>query len=63
VAAALQAAGEASAESLVPVVYGDVPDARHGIALRSLTAHLIKLARDGRAAADASAWRWLGPPS
>jgi len=63
VAAALQGAGEASAESLVPVVYGDVPDARHGIALRSLTAHLIKLARDGRAAADASAWRWLGPPS
>jgi hypothetical protein len=44
----------------VPVVYGDVPAARHGIAARSLTAHLLKLAQDGRARHDGVAWRWAG---
>jgi glyoxylase-like metal-dependent hydrolase (beta-lactamase superfamily II)/8-oxo-dGTP pyrophosphatase MutT (NUDIX family) len=60
VAAALQAAGTASAEALVPMVYGDVPASRHGIAARSLTAHLIKLAHDGRVRQDGAQWRWEG---
>jgi len=58
VAAALRAAGAASAEALVPTVYGDVPGARHGIAARSLTAHLIKLAADGRVRRDGDLWHW-----
>ncbi|HEV8690620.1 MAG TPA: MBL fold metallo-hydrolase [Ideonella sp.] len=58
VAAALQAAGEASAEALVPTVYGDVPASRHGIAARSLTAHLIKLEQDGRVRRNGGKWRW-----
>ena len=47
VLAALRAAGTTDADALLPAVYGDVPAARHGIALRSLSAHLIKLAADG----------------
>lgn len=62
VAAALRAAGTASAEALVPAVYGDVPSARHGIAARSLTAHLIKLAADGRARRDGDLWHWQEQP-
>jgi glyoxylase-like metal-dependent hydrolase (beta-lactamase superfamily II) len=34
---------------LLPRVYGDVPPARHGVAERSLRAHLLKLQADGRA--------------
>jgi glyoxylase-like metal-dependent hydrolase (beta-lactamase superfamily II) len=64
VAAALQrAAAPATAKALVPVVYDDVPGALHGMAERSLLAHLIKLEADGGAArseADAL-WRWLSP--
>jgi glyoxylase-like metal-dependent hydrolase (beta-lactamase superfamily II) len=63
-AALLAAGGPASAQDLVPAVYGDVPTARHGIAVRSLSAHLIKLVADGRAevvsAGDAERWRWVG---
>jgi glyoxylase-like metal-dependent hydrolase (beta-lactamase superfamily II)/8-oxo-dGTP pyrophosphatase MutT (NUDIX family) len=58
VAAALREAREATAEALVPTVYGDVPASRHGIAARSLTAHLIKLAQDGRARQEGSSWHW-----
>jgi glyoxylase-like metal-dependent hydrolase (beta-lactamase superfamily II) len=35
------------AEAMLPVVYADVPPRLHGMALRSLTAHLIKLQGDG----------------
>lgn len=49
VARALAAAGRASLDQLVPLVYGDVPAALHPIARRSLWAHLRKLVRDGRA--------------
>jgi len=58
VAAALREAGQASAEALVPTVYGDVPVSRHGIAARSLTAHLVKLAQDGRVRHDGGLWHW-----
>jgi glyoxylase-like metal-dependent hydrolase (beta-lactamase superfamily II) len=57
VLAALQATGLCEADTLVPTVYGDVPSNRHGIALRSLTAHLLKLADDGRAEQDGEG-RW-----
>lgn len=46
---ALRAAGTATVEELVPTVYDDAPPRRHGIAARSLLAHLLKLERDGRA--------------
>ncbi|HSI61295.1 MAG TPA: MBL fold metallo-hydrolase [Ideonella sp.] len=61
VAAALAQAGPSSVEALVPSVYGDVPPARHAMAARSLTAHLLKLQADGRAlqAAD-GVWRPQG---
>lgn len=43
VLAAVQALGPCTAEALVATVYGDVPSSRHGIALRSLQAHLLAL--------------------
>jgi len=52
VAGALSAAGPSTAAALVPAVYGDVPASRHGIALRSLLAHLLKLRSDGRASVE-----------
>lgn len=65
VAAALRDAGRASLDELVPVVYGDVPAARHRIAARSLLAHLLKLAHDGVAEPAegplGGGWRWRGP--
>ncbi len=59
VAAALREAGAATVGALVSTVYGDVPAARHGIAARSLTAHLLKLAQDGRARQDGETWHSL----
>lgn len=59
---ALQGLAEpASAQALVPTVYGDVPASRHGIAERSLLAHLHKLASEGRAVVD-DADRWHPAP-
>jgi hypothetical protein len=46
---ALRALGPATVEELVPTVYNDTPPARHGVAARSLLAHLIKLETEGRA--------------
>ncbi|MDE2504981.1 MAG: hypothetical protein KGL18_18610, partial [Burkholderiales bacterium] len=42
---------------LVPRVYDDVPPARHGVAARSLLAHLLKLEGEGRARRDGEVWR------
>lgn len=44
----LRTLGKASLEELVPMVYDDVPARLHGAAARSLTAHLRKLAAEGR---------------
>ncbi len=44
---ALHSLGEASEDELLPRVYDDVPAAMHGVARRSLLAHLIKLCDDG----------------
>jgi glyoxylase-like metal-dependent hydrolase (beta-lactamase superfamily II)/8-oxo-dGTP pyrophosphatase MutT (NUDIX family) len=61
VVAALSARAEAaSVKALVPAVYDDVPSALHGMAERSLLAHLLKLQGDGRAALSDGAWLWSG---
>jgi glyoxylase-like metal-dependent hydrolase (beta-lactamase superfamily II)/8-oxo-dGTP pyrophosphatase MutT (NUDIX family) len=59
VVAALQAAradGPLPLEALVPRVYDDVPAALHGVAARSLLAHLLKLATDGQARQTDGGW-------
>jgi glyoxylase-like metal-dependent hydrolase (beta-lactamase superfamily II) len=61
VAAALQRQpAPATARALVPDAYDDVPSALHGMAERSLLAHLIKLEGDGRAERREGLWRWRG---
>jgi glyoxylase-like metal-dependent hydrolase (beta-lactamase superfamily II)/8-oxo-dGTP pyrophosphatase MutT (NUDIX family) len=52
----LQALGPASVQALVPQVYDDVPTALHAMAARSLLAHLLKLAHDGRARLEGEHW-------
>jgi glyoxylase-like metal-dependent hydrolase (beta-lactamase superfamily II)/8-oxo-dGTP pyrophosphatase MutT (NUDIX family) len=42
---------------LLPRVYDDVPPALHPVAARSLLAHLLKLAADGRAREEEGGWR------
>ncbi|MCL4801718.1 MAG: MBL fold metallo-hydrolase [Burkholderiales bacterium] len=59
VLARLRAAGTATLEALVPAVYDDVPPQRHGIATRSLLAHLVKLEREGRARSADGRWAAL----
>lgn len=61
VAAALLQAGPAGAtgEALVPIAYADTPPMVWPLARLSLEAHLIKLARDGRARRDGEAWATL----
>lgn len=55
---ALARLGPATIETLTPVVYADVPAARHAVARRSLQAHLEKLAEDGLASVSAEGqWR------
>ena len=53
---ALRAGGGGSVASLVPLVYADVNPALHGMAARSLTAHLLKLQGDGLAACHGEQW-------
>ena len=59
VVAALSSVGEARLEELVVPVYRDVDPRLHGMAARSLLAHLIKLQEDGRAQESAGVWRWV----
>ena len=54
---ALQKISPAAVIDLVPVVYDDVDPALHGMAAKSLHAHLIKLELDGRAAVENDIWR------
>ncbi|MDZ7590552.1 MAG: MBL fold metallo-hydrolase [Rubrivivax sp.] len=49
VVAALRQAGPARLDALLPQVYDDVPAALHGVARRSLLAHLLKLLGEGAA--------------
>ena len=64
VVAALGAAGTATIDELLPVVYDDVPQERHWIAKSSLWAHLRKLADEGVASstdADDVESSWTAP--
>lgn len=56
VLAALRAAAPGPVAALVPAVYEDVPAALHGVAARSLLAHLLKLEQDGLAARSGEDW-------
>lgn len=49
-------AGPIDLEGLLAVVYADVPLHMHPVAQRSLTAHLVKLAADGRARESEGHW-------
>jgi glyoxylase-like metal-dependent hydrolase (beta-lactamase superfamily II) len=54
---AFQRANPATLDELLPFVYDDVPQGVHPVARRSLHAHLIKLARDGRVAEREGNWQ------
>jgi glyoxylase-like metal-dependent hydrolase (beta-lactamase superfamily II)/8-oxo-dGTP pyrophosphatase MutT (NUDIX family) len=56
VVAALRDLQPASSEALLEQVYADVPAKLHAMAMRSLTAHLLKLRDDGVATEIGSAW-------
>jgi glyoxylase-like metal-dependent hydrolase (beta-lactamase superfamily II)/8-oxo-dGTP pyrophosphatase MutT (NUDIX family) len=56
VVAALREFGPAREQNLLPVVYNDTPEKLHGMAARSLLAHLTKLRRDGRATEQSGLW-------
>jgi glyoxylase-like metal-dependent hydrolase (beta-lactamase superfamily II) len=49
--------GAATLDDLTPAVYDDVSAERHPWARLTLEAHLIKLAREGRAAQSGGTWR------
>ncbi len=57
VLAALDSLRVATVEQLLLVVYADVPRERFAMAMRSLTAHLVKLREEGRAVEDGAQWR------
>ncbi len=48
----------ATLDELLPVVYADTPPKLHPVARRSLHAHLIKFAREGRAVESNERWLW-----
>jgi glyoxylase-like metal-dependent hydrolase (beta-lactamase superfamily II)/8-oxo-dGTP pyrophosphatase MutT (NUDIX family) len=56
VAAALSVQEPRTLDALVPRVYDDVNPALHGVAARSLLAHLLKLAGEGRAHEREGLW-------
>lgn len=60
VLAALTQLGAADVDALLAVVYADTPPPLLPVARRSLTAHLLKLAAEGRARADDGLWRLSG---
>ena len=57
VVTALSVHEPATVEALVPMVYADTPASLHGLARRSLLAHLLKLQVEGRARVDDERWR------
>jgi len=54
---ALRSLGNAAIEDLLPLAYDDVPGRVHGVARRSLLAHLIKLQAEGRITQAGNRWR------
>ena len=63
VLAALARLGTADADALVREVYDDVSARLHGVALRSLNAHLEKLAAEGRTQSAAGQWSLVQSPA
>jgi glyoxylase-like metal-dependent hydrolase (beta-lactamase superfamily II)/8-oxo-dGTP pyrophosphatase MutT (NUDIX family) len=59
VAGALAARGRAAARDLTPEAYADVAPVLFGLAERSLIAHLVKLAGDGRARLVGDEWEMV----
>jgi glyoxylase-like metal-dependent hydrolase (beta-lactamase superfamily II) len=57
---ALRARATATIDTLLPIVYADVPPFMHPVARYSLLAHALKLEEEGRALRAGEAWRWLG---
>ncbi len=60
VADALERNGPCPLETLLPVVYDDVDKSLHPMAAKSLLAHLLKLATDGRARRAGDDWHLTG---
>jgi glyoxylase-like metal-dependent hydrolase (beta-lactamase superfamily II) len=60
IAAFAQSGGTATLDTLLPIVYADVPERLHGLARYSLLAHVQKLAEEARLEPVGAAWRWLG---
>jgi glyoxylase-like metal-dependent hydrolase (beta-lactamase superfamily II) len=56
---ALEAHSDLTSRELTPFVYDDVDAVLHGLAERSLLAHLIKLEEDGQASRIDARWRLL----
>lgn len=54
---AFGAKNPATLDELLPLAYDDVPRQVHAVARRSLHAHVIKLARDGRVTEKNGAWK------
>lgn len=50
----------ATLDELLPIVYSDTPQRLHPVARRSLHAHLLKLAREGKAIESNESWIWRG---
>jgi glyoxylase-like metal-dependent hydrolase (beta-lactamase superfamily II)/8-oxo-dGTP pyrophosphatase MutT (NUDIX family) len=63
VVSALARLGAAEPDALVREVYDDVSARLHGVALRSLGAHLEKLAAEGRAHSTAGRWSLVQSPA
>ena len=53
---ALRRKSPGTLDQLVPLAYDDVSEKLHPVARRSLHAHLIKLAREGRARESGQSW-------
>jgi glyoxylase-like metal-dependent hydrolase (beta-lactamase superfamily II) len=51
------AAGDRAAESLVARIYADVDPGLHALAAQTVTAHLLKLEREGRVVRAGDGWR------
>jgi glyoxylase-like metal-dependent hydrolase (beta-lactamase superfamily II) len=57
---AMRTHATATLDTLLPVVYADVPSFMHPVARYSLLAHALKLEEEGRVLRAGEAWRWLG---
>jgi len=54
---AFSVSNPATLDELVPIVYADTPPRLHQVARRSLHAHLLKLAHDGRVERQGERWK------